>query len=262
MADTSKLTRTRPRPVLALVPNFFTILSLCAGMTGMRYALDERWELSVALIVVAMLLDGLDGRSARLLNLTSKLGAQLDSLADFVSFGVAPAFVIYLWCLNAVPAVGWAVAMLFAACCALRLARFNVEDDVPNEAPWKVNFFTGIPAPAAAGCVLLLPVASFVLGDAITRSWALNMTFMTATALMMVSTVPTFSIKKAEIAPNRVLPVLVGGVIVLVFLITETWATLMIIGTAYILSIPFAIVSARRLRAQAAETSKASNDQS
>lgn len=247
MARLSKQSRTRPRPILALVPNFFTILSLCAGMTGMRYALDERWELSVGLIVVAMLLDGLDGRSARLLNLTSKLGAQLDSLADFVSFGVAPAFVVYLWTLNDVRAIGWAVAMLFAACCALRLARFNVESDEPEAPAWKASFFSGIPAPAAAGCALLLPVASFVIGD-IARVWWLNIAVMLATALMMVSTVPTFSVKKMQVAPDKVLPVLIGGVIVLVFLITETWATLMVLGLTYIASIPFAVVTARRLK--------------
>ena len=190
--------RIRPRPILALVPNFFTVLSLCAGMTGMRYALDERWELSVGLIVTAMLLDGLDGRSARLLNTTSKLGAQLDSLADFVSFGVAPAFVIYLWCLNDVRAIGWAVAMLFATCCALRLARFNVESDNSNEPKWKANFFTGIPAPAAAGCVLVLPAASFVFGDGIARLWLLNLIFMLATALMMVSHRPDTLDQEAE----------------------------------------------------------------
>ena len=116
--------RRRPRPLLHLVPNLFTILSLCAGMTALRYALDDRWKLAVSLIVVAMVLDGLDGRSARLLKATSKLGGQLDSLADFVSFGVVPAMIVYLWCLNDVRAVGWAIAMLFAACCALRLARF------------------------------------------------------------------------------------------------------------------------------------------
>lgn len=241
--------RTRPRPILALVPNFFTILSLCAGMTGMRYALDERWELSVGLIVVAMLLDGLDGRSARLLNLTSKLGAQLDSLADFVSFGVAPAFVVYLWVLNDVRAVGWALAMLFAACCALRLARFNVETEDVDPPKWKAHFFSGIPAPAAAGCALVLPVASFVIGD-IAHTWWLNCLVMLATALLMISTVPTFSIKMVKIPQDKVLPVLVGGVVFLVFLITETWATLLVVGLAYMVSIPFSIWIARRLQAE------------
>lgn len=242
-----KRRRNRPRPILALLPNFFTILSLCAGMTGMRYALDERWQLAIGLIIVAMVLDGLDGRSARLLNLTSKLGAQLDSLADFVSFGVAPAFIVYLWTLNDVRAVGWAVAMVFAACCALRLARFNVEAEEPDPPAWKANFFSGIPAPAAAGCALILPVSSFVIGDW-AQAWWLNLAVMLATAFMMISTVPTFSIKKLKIPPKWVLPVLVALVIVLVFLITETWATLMVIGFAYVASIPFAIASAARMR--------------
>ena len=115
------------QPLLHLVPNMLTILGLCAGLTAIRYALDHRFELAVILIVVAVVLDGLDGRSARMLNLTSKLGAELDSLADFLSFGVAPAVLTYLWTLHEVKAIGWALALLFATCCALRLARFNTE---------------------------------------------------------------------------------------------------------------------------------------
>ena len=117
----------RAQPLIHLVPNIFTVMSLCAGLTAIRYGLDQRFELALALIVAAGVLDGLDGRSARLLNLTSKLGAQLDSLADFLSFGVAPALLVYLWALHEVPTVGWSLALLFATCCALRLARFNTE---------------------------------------------------------------------------------------------------------------------------------------
>ena len=119
--------RLRAQPLIHLVPNMFTVLSLCAGLTSIRYALDHRFELAVILIMVAGVLDGLDGRSARLLKITSKLGAELDSLADFLSFGVAPAILVYLWSLNQVKAFGWALALLFATCCALRLARFNTE---------------------------------------------------------------------------------------------------------------------------------------
>ena len=142
--------RLRPKPLITLLPNMLTVLGLCAGMTGMRYALDGRWSLAVGLIIAAVVFDGLDGRSARLLKLESKLGEQLDSLADFLSFGVAPAFVIYLWVLHDVRAIGWALAMLFATCCALRLARFNAELDDPAKPTWMNNFFSGIPAPPAA----------------------------------------------------------------------------------------------------------------
>jgi len=240
--------RRRSRPLLHLVPNMFTIMSLCAGMTGLRYALDDRWKLAVGLIVVAMVLDGLDGRSARLLKATSKLGGQLDSLADFLSFGVAPAMIVYLWCLNEVRAIGWAIAMLFAACCALRLARFNVESEDEAAPRWRAKFFTGIPAPAAAGLALLPLSSSFVIGSGLADAWLLNALMMLAVAVMMVSRVPTFSIKKIHVAPNWVLPTLLASVVILVLLITETWAMLTLIGIGYLISIPFAVVSARRLQ--------------
>ena len=121
--------RTRTQPLIALVPNIFTVMSLCAGLTSIRYALDARWELAVGFIILAGILDGLDGRSARLLKLQSNFGAQLDSLADFLSFGVAPAMLVYLWSLHQVRGFGWTLALLFATCCALRLARFNTELD-------------------------------------------------------------------------------------------------------------------------------------
>ena len=153
--------RLRAQPLIHLVPNMFTVLALCAGLTSIRYALDGRFELAVALIVAAGVLDGLDGRSARLLKISSKLGAQLDSLADFLSFGVAPAMLVYLWSLNQVKALGWALALLFATCCALRLARFNTELDDTDQPVWMSRFFTGMPAPAAAGCAIIPMLMAF-----------------------------------------------------------------------------------------------------
>jgi CDP-diacylglycerol--serine O-phosphatidyltransferase len=243
-----KRDRLRARPLLHLVPNLFTILGLGAGLTGMRYALDGRWELAVALIGAAIVFDGLDGRSARLLRITSPLGAQLDSLADFVSFGVAPAVIVYLWTLNGVRGVGWALAMLFATCCALRLARFNVELDDPHRPRWSFHFFTGIPAPAAAGLALLPMIAWFATGGAWARSWLLNAAMVTFVAVMMVSRVPTFSIKRLRVPPDYVVLVLVLAALLVVFLVTEPWATLSFIGFAYLLSIPTAAVVARQMR--------------
>ena len=153
--------RPRAQPLIHLLPNMFTVLSLCAGLTAIRYALDGRFELAVALIIVAGVLDGLDGRSARLLKISSKLGAELDSLADFLSFGVAPAILVYLWSLNQVKALGWALALLFATCCALRLARFNTELENTDRPAWMSRFFTGMPAPAAAGCAIIPLLMAF-----------------------------------------------------------------------------------------------------
>ena len=248
LRDRNRRVRLRAPRLIHLVPNMLTILGLCAGMSSIRYAMDGRFELAVTLIGAAVVLDGLDGRSARMLNLTSKLGAELDSLADFLSFGVAPAILTYVWTLHDVRGVGWAVAMLFATCCALRLARFNTELEAPDRPAWTQYFFTGIPAPAAAGLALTPLIASFVLGDAFARSWALNAVFLTFVAGMMVSRVPTFSIKKIRIPPDRVLPTLLLASVVIVGLVVETWLTLSLIGLAYLLSLPFGIVVARRMR--------------
>lgn len=235
-------------PLLHLVPNMLTILGLCAGLTAIRYALDGRYELAVTLIGAAVVLDGLDGRSARMLNLTSKLGAELDSLADFLSFGVAPAILTYLWSLHEVRGIGWAIAMLFATCCALRLARFNTELEAPERPRWTYSFFTGIPAPAAAGLALTPMILSFVAGDGWPRSWLLNAAFFVFVAAMMVSRVPTFSIKRIRVEPHMVLPTLLIASVVIAGLVVETWLTLSVIGLLYLGSIPFSILSARRLR--------------
>lgn len=240
--------RLRARPLLHLIPNLFTVLGLCAGLTGMRYALDGRWELAVTLIGAAIIFDGLDGRSARLLRISSPLGAQLDSLADFLSFGVAPAIAVYLWTLNGVRGVGWALAMLFATCCALRLARFNVELEDANRPRWSFHFFTGVPAPAAAGLALLPMIAWFATGSDWARSWLLNAAMVTAVALLMVSRVPTFSIKRLRVAPDYVVLVLVLAALIVVFLVTEPWITLTVIGIVYLASIPAAVIAARRMR--------------
>lgn len=231
-----------------LVPNMLTILGLCAGMTAIRYAMDGRFELAVALLCAAVVLDGLDGRSARMLNLTSKLGAELDSLADFLSFGVAPAVLTYLWTLHEVRGFGWAVALLFATCCALRLARFNAELEAEGRPRWTQYFFTGIPAPAAAGLALTPLIASFVVGDGWPRSWLLNAGLLVFVAAMMVSRAPTFSIKKIRIEPDWVLPTLLLASVVIVGLVVETWLTLAVIGLLYLLSLPFGVFVARRMR--------------
>jgi CDP-diacylglycerol---serine O-phosphatidyltransferase len=235
-------------PLLHLVPNMLTILGLCAGLTSIRYALDGRYELAVALIGAAVVLDGLDGRSARMFNLTSKLGAQLDSLADFLSFGVAPAILVYLWTLHDVRGIGWALAMLFATGCALRLARFNTELELPDRPRWTYHFFTGIPAPAAAGLAVLPLMMSFVAGDGWSRSWFLNAVLMVFVGVMMVSRVPTFSIKRVRVEPHMVLPTLLLAFVIIAGLVVETWLTLSLVGLLYLGSIPLAVLSARRMR--------------
>jgi CDP-diacylglycerol--serine O-phosphatidyltransferase len=242
--------RRRPRNLrlLHLVPNLFTILGLCAGLTGIRYALDGRWELAVTFIVVAGVFDGLDGRSARLLKLTSKLGAELDSLADFLSFGVAPAVIVYLWSLREVQGFGWALAMLFATCCALRLARFNSELEQPDRPRWTLHFFTGIPAPAAAWLALLPMMLSFANAPDLVRGWWLNAVLLLFVACMMVSRVPTFSVKRLRVRRDLVLPTLLGCGLAIAFAVAEPWLALSLAGLAYLAALPFGVIAARRMR--------------
>src|SRR5579883_523825 len=247
--------RVRPIGTLSLnrlIPNILTLLALCAGMTGIRLALNGKYESAAAAIIIAGILDGIDGRIARLLKGTSPFGAQLDSLSDFVSFGVAPAVLLYLWTMAQLQSLGWALVLLFGVWCALRLARFNTQigAELP---PYAYNFFTGVPAPAGAGLVMIPMFASFALGWPLFRSPYLNGPVLAAVAALMVSRVPTFSFKRFRVPGEWVLPMLlvIGGLAA--FLTTEPWATLLAIGALYIVSIPLSIRSYRRLRKAAEE---------
>ncbi|CDL01320.1 phosphatidylserine synthase (CDP-diacylglycerol--serine O-phosphatidyltransferase) [Magnetospirillum gryphiswaldense MSR-1 v2] len=234
-----------------LIPNILTVLALCAGLTSIRFALHGKWEHAVLSIVLAAILDGLDGRVARLLQGTSKFGAELDSLSDFVSFGVAPAMVLYFWTMQGAGGFGWALVLLFAVCCALRLARFNTMLGNADLPPYAYNFFTGIPAPAAAGVVLLPMVASFEFGDSFFARPTVVSVFLLGVAFLMVSTIPTFSFKKVRIPNAWVLPVLLIVGLLAAFLVTEPWLTLVVLGFAYVGLIPVSIRAFRRLKRQA-----------
>jgi len=242
------------RPLLHMVPNLFTILGLCAGLTGLRYGLDGRYDLAVALIVAAAVLDGLDGRAARLLKIQSKLGAELDSLADFFNFGVAPAVLVYLWALQPVRGVGWAIALLFAVCCALRLARFNTEAEDPQRPRWTHHFFTGVPAPAAAGLALTPMIAWFAFGQQLWQSWAMNAATLTIVAILMVSRVPTLSLKRLRLRPDQIVPTLAVAGLAMALLVTEPWLTLSILALLYVASIPVTVLLAARMRREEAVT--------
>jgi CDP-diacylglycerol---serine O-phosphatidyltransferase len=242
--------RIRAQPLIHLVPHIFTVLSLCAGLTSIRYALDQRFELAVILIILAGVLDGFDGHSARLLKTTSKLGAELDSLADFLSFGVAPAILVYLWSLNQVKTVGWALALLFATCCALRLARFNSELDQSDQPAWKSRFFTGMPAPAAAGCALIPLLLAFAFQAAWPRAWPFTAVVMVFVAFLMVSRIPTFSLKTlvVRVKPEWILPTLIFVGLFVAALTSAPWHTLLAAGVVYLASLPVGWWSAYRLR--------------
>lgn len=244
-------------PVRMLVPNFFTLLGLCAGLTSIRMGIEGRYDLALAAIVFAACLDGIDGRIARLLKASSRFGAELDSLADFVNFGVAPAFLVFNWGLGDLKSAGWICVMMFALASALRLARFNaaIDDDKPK---WQSNYFTGMPTPAAA-IVVMLPVYLHHLGlESLKSPLALKfvLVYTLFIAFMMVSTIPTYSGKLLgeRIGREWVLPmffVALGGVAMLA---TYPYETLAAISIAYLAMIP---VSWKRFQEKVEETARA-----
>jgi CDP-diacylglycerol--serine O-phosphatidyltransferase len=254
------MARFRRRRVTALsinrmIPNALTLLALCSGLTAVRFALQDRWEVAVGAVLVAMLFDGLDGRIARLMGATSELGAQLDSLSDVIAFGVAPALMIYFWTLSDAGGIGWAACLVYAACCALRLARFNTALGEENPTPLASRYFVGVPAPAAAGLAVLPMTISFVVGDDLLRSDVLNVITLLAVGILMVSRVPTFSMKKLKLRAPQRLFALVGLVLFIALLISETWFMVTLVTLIYLASIPFAVVQhGRELRAGAPET--------
>ena len=254
MADLSPLENRRLRrrrfrriPVRTLAPNLVTLLALCAGLTAIRLAFENRYGLALAAIVFAAILDGIDGRLARLLKGTSRFGAELDSLSDFVNFGVAPALILYFWGLHDLKSGGWIAAMVFAICAGLRLARFNVMIDDPDRPAWASNFFVGVPAPAGA-IIVLLPIYAVFLG--VPRSpfltW-LTLAYTLAVACLMVSRLPVFSGKRIgqRVPPEMVGPLVVVMVLAVALLVAYPWILLTAGTLAYLVSLPFGWLSYR-----------------
>src|SRR5438477_1017550 len=251
--------RFRPIPVRTLVPNLITLLALCAGLTAIRLAIEGRLEWALAAIVFAAILDGIDGRVARLLKGTSRFGAELDSLADFVNFGVAPGLILYFWSLHELGNAGWIAAMVFAICCGLRLARFNVMIDDPNRPAWAGNFFVGMPAPGGA-ITVLLPIYLYFLGmPRVSLVAPLTLIYTLAIAFLMVSRLPVFSGKRAgkRVAPEMVLPVFVGGVLFFALLIAYPWIVLTTGTICYLASLPFGVMSYRNYERKSAAAATA-----
>jgi CDP-diacylglycerol---serine O-phosphatidyltransferase len=240
-----------------LIPNILTLLALCSGMTAIRFGLEEHYHQAVVAIIVAGIFDGIDGRIARLLKGTSEFGAELDSLSDFVSFGVAPALLMYLWSVQSLSGLGWMIALLFAICCGLRLARFNTQigADLP---PYAYNFFTGVPAPAAAGLAIVPMLLNFEFGWSGFRSGWFGAVVLAAVGALMVSRVPTFSMKRFHVPREWVLAMLLAIAGLAALATTEPWATLLIIGVIYIASIPLSVRAYNKLRRAADEMRAAS----
>ncbi len=239
--------RFRRIPVRRLAPNLVTLLAMCAGLTAIRMAFENRYVLALGAIVFAAILDGIDGRLARFLKGTSRFGAELDSLSDFVNFGVAPGLILYFWGLHDLKSAGWIAAMAFAICAALRLARFNVMADEPDRPVWASNFFVGIPAPAGA-ITVLLPIYAVFLG--VPRSafliWV-TLFYTLGIAWLMVSRLPVFSGKRVgtRVPPEMVGPLIVVVVLSIALLIAYPWIVLTSGTLAYLVSLPFGWLSHR-----------------
>ncbi|MDD4174685.1 MAG: phosphatidylcholine/phosphatidylserine synthase [Kiritimatiellia bacterium] len=238
----------REIPIRTMIPNLMTLLAAASGVTSIRYSCQEHWRSAVIAIIIACMLDGLDGRVARLLRVTSKLGAQLDSLADFVSFGVAPALLVYFWMMQVAPpgtnayafrGLFWALALFHAMCCAFRLARFNIMlDDGPTQPYWK-HFFMGLPAPGGAGILLTPVIWQLHTESAAIQSPWIGCAMLMVCGILMACRAPTISAKHLRVPAKRMVPVLLFVMFVIGMLVSQFWLTLGVIGILYFASIPF-----------------------
>lgn len=233
------------QPFTRQIPNLLTLLNLCAGVTAIRFALAGRFEEAVASILLAGVLDLLDGGMARLLRAGSKLGAELDSLADLVSFGVAPAVMVYAWTMYTAGGIGWVPTLLFCSCAALRLARFNIAQDGPPEPQGTYTYFVGMPTPGAAGLALLPMLLWIQFPDGPFNAVALNGIITVAAALMMVSRVPTYSVKGGQLPQKFVLPMMLLFCVVVGFAVEVPWTTLTVVICLYIASVPLSVITFR-----------------
>lgn len=243
-----------------LLPNMLTMLNLASGMTGIRFAVEGKWQEAVLAIAIAALFDMLDGRIARMLNAQSKFGEELDSLSDVVSFGVAPALILYLWTLDDARTIGWMAALLMGVCAALRLARFNTMLGAAAEKPpFAYNYFTGVPAPAGAFLALLPLIATLELGSGWVDSPWVVVPWTVGVAALMISAIPTFSLKGLRVPVRYVVFVLLGVGATAAALVSAPWATLSVVGLVYITAIPFSAHRYNVLSAEAARLQEASD---
>jgi len=236
------ITKKNPK---SLLPNALTIFGVCLGLSSIKFAIDLNYSMAVIAIGFAAILDTLDGRVARLIKGTSKVGKELDSLTDVVSFGVAPGFIMYFWSLNELGKFGWVFVLIYIVCCALRLARFNLTTVEENEL-WKINFFEGVPSPAAAGLVLLPLILSLSGLIQFENSAILSSVAILVTSFLMVSKIPTYSLKRILIPRNLAIFLLLSIGIYVSLLIFYTFETLFFTGIGYIILIPISFFHYRK----------------
>ena len=235
-------------PFRAMIPNAITAVALCMGLTGVSLAIGGQWEKALGAIILAGVLDGLDGRIARLLRAQSKFGAELDSLADNIAFGTSPALILFLWSLQTAPRFGWIAALSLAVCCALRLARFNARMDAAEQPHKSAGFNTGVPAPAGAGMAFMPIYLWLITGNDLFREWQLVMAWTLLIAALMISSLPTYSWASIRIRPAWRLFALAGVALFGAALIVAPWITLLALASVYLLMIPVAYASYSRVK--------------
>jgi CDP-diacylglycerol---serine O-phosphatidyltransferase len=232
--------RLREIPLRLVIPNLITVLAICAGLTGIRLAFEGRYELAVSMVLLAAFLDGIDGRVARMMKATSKFGAQMDSLADIINFGVAPALVLYVYVLDQARSLGWIAALIYTIAAGLRLARFNVMAERETKAPWQSEFFVGVPAPAGAALVLLPVYIDFLHVElSVTFAYA-STAYTIVIAYLLVSRLPVWSGKSetSHIRRDLVFPMILGVVLYVALLMSFTWQVLVVTVILYLCSLP------------------------
>ena len=247
-------------PLSRLFPNMVTIAGLCCGLSSVRFAFDGKFEIAVTLIFLAAIIDGMDGRIARFLNSTSIFGAQLDSLSDFVCFGVSPAIILYMWRMHEVRGLGWSATLFFVVCCALRLARFNTNLLDENKQLWEMKFFTGVPSPAGAMLALMPLFTSFYLNLNLLNNSIFCIIWVALVGILMASRVPTFAAKRLVIHHEWVLPIMILCGFTIVIILIEPWIMLTIAGLIYIATIPMSIRYYRKLSAMHKNNIETSNE--
>jgi len=235
-------------PLNYLLPNVLTVLGMCAGLSAVRFAYQGHFDVAVVFLLAALVCDALDGRIARLLDVTTEFGAQLDSLADIVNFGVAPALIVYTWSTHNLGGIGWVLALLFAIACGLRLARFNAALIAGEASPLAGNFFVGVPAPAGAGLAILPLLLDLATGPGMFGHPLIAGGQLLFAGLLMVSKIPTYSLKRFRIKHDQVLPLMLAVALFAALMISYAWWTLIGVGVAYIASIPFSMRAHRRAR--------------
>ena len=241
MEEKKKFKLVSSKKTRYLLPNILTLGGVCLGISSIKFSIDGNYNLAVIFILLAAILDTLDGRIARLIKGTSEFGKELDSLTDFVSFGIAPVFILYFWELNNYGKLGWAITLIYSVCCVLRLARFNLTK-IDDRQLWKSNYFEGVPSPAG-GILILMPLF-FELSDLNLSFNIKNLTpyFTVLMAILLVSKIPTLSFKKISISPKATIFILLGIGIIFISLLNNPFETVLILSLAYLISIPISFI--------------------